>query len=373
MLKILHLFGQMNRGGAELRTLEVMRHLDAQQFIMHYASLSGLRGDLDNEICQLGGDVHLLPLYRPDFPLKYIQLLREHRYDIVQSHIHHPSGFLLCLAAWAGVPVRITNYRNSNDGRENTATRRIQKSILKYLIDRYSTHILAVSASAMAGAWRADWQNDPRCQVIYNGIDPHVFQDFEEPDIIRQEFQIDCEADLYIHVGRLDEAKNHQRLLTIFREISKQRENSYLLLIGRGDNEIEAFLRETIANTSLEKRVVFAGLRTDVPRLLKAADYMIFPSLYEGLPGAVLEAAAAGVPVLASNLPVVQEIATFLPSIKGMSLDETNETWAAEATTSLLAHKQNSSGKEIIRKQFVTSPFTIASCAAAYEQIWFSS
>lgn len=362
----------MNRGGAELRTIEVMRHLASERFVMHYASLSGAAGDLDDEIFELGGTVHLLPLYHLDFPSSFIQLLRQQQYNVVQSHVHHPSGFLLWLAAWAGVPVRITNFRSSDDGRGNTLPRRTRRSLLKFLIYRYSTHILAVSAAAMAGAWRADWQSDPRCQVIYNGIDLNDFKDLEEPDIIRQELQIDSEADIYIHVGRLEQAKNHQRLVAIFTEIVKRHEDSYLLLVGRGDNAIEMLLRESITNTALEKRIIFAGLRSDVPRLLNAADFMIFPSLYEGLPGAVLEASAAGVPVLASNLPVIREIATFLPGIKSMPLDETNEVWAREAITLLLAHKQNRYGKETLRQQFATSPFTIASCASAYKQIWLN-
>lgn len=372
MQKILHIFGRMNRGGAELRTIDVMRHLSSDQFVMHYTSLSGATGDLDNEIVKLGGNVHLLPLHRLDFPVSFVRLLRQQQYDVVQSHVHHPSGFLLWLASWAGVPMRITNFRNSDDGKADTLTRRTRRSLLKYLINQYSTHIVAVSASAMAGAWRTDWQKDPRCQVIYNGIDLNIFESLEGPDIIRQEFQVESEADLYIHVGRLEQAKNHQRLLAIFAEIVKQRENSYLLLVGRGGNSIEASLREIVAATALENRVIFTGLRSDIPRLLNAANLMIFPSLYEGLPGAVLEASAAGVPVLASTLPVIQEIEAFLPGVSSMSLEQTNEAWAEKAIALLLAHKQNPTSKESLRRRFVVSPFTVTSCASAYKQIWLN-
>jgi glycosyltransferase involved in cell wall biosynthesis len=373
MRKILHLFGRMNRGGAELRTLEVMRYLGSKHILMHFGSLSGLSGDLDNEICDLGGKVHLLPLYTPGFPLKYIRLLRQQRYDIVQSHVHYPSGFLLQLAAYVGVPTRITSFRNSQDGKGNSPSRRMQRLILKHLIQRYSTHVVAVSASAMTSAWWPDWCRDPRCQVIYNGIDPKRFQNLEEPAMIRQEFQIDLEADLYIHVGRLDAVKNHHRLLMIFKEIVKQRSKSCLLLVGRGENELGKMLRETVAKSGLEKQVVFAGLRSDIPHLLNAADCMIFPSLYEGLPGAVLEASAAGIPVLASDLPVIQEIAAFLSNVKSLSLDETNETWALKATSLLLAGKQKDLDKKMIRKQFASSPFTIASCSLAYQKLWLNS
>jgi glycosyltransferase involved in cell wall biosynthesis len=372
MRKILHLFGQMNRGGAELRTLEVMRSLEPNQLVMHFASLSGFSGDLDNEICALGGEVYLLPLYSTNFPLKYIRLLRQQRYDIVQSHVHYPSGFLLQLAAYAGVPTRIASFRSSQDGKGNSLSRRLHRLMLKHLIQRYSTHIVAVSASAMVGAWRSDWQRDPRCQVVYNGIDPNRFRSLEKPAMIRQEFQIDSEADLYIHIGRLDAVKNHFRLLMIFKEIVKRHNRSCLLLVGRGENELEKTLREAVAESGLGKQVVFAGLRSDIPRLLNAADCMIFPSLYEGLPGAVLEASAAGVPVLASDLPAIQEIAAFLSNVKSLPLTETNETWALKATSLLLASKQKESDKEMIREQFASSPFTIAASSLAYKKLWLN-
>jgi hypothetical protein len=100
---ILHLFGRMDRGGAEMRTLDVMRRADRGRFRLHFCALSGRRGELDEEIRSLGGEVHLLPL-SASFPWKFRRLLREGRFDVVHSHVHYPSGYLLRLAAKEGTP-----------------------------------------------------------------------------------------------------------------------------------------------------------------------------------------------------------------------------------------------------------------------------
>jgi glycosyltransferase involved in cell wall biosynthesis len=369
-LRILLLFGRMNRGGAETRTVEIMRHLDRRQYQLDFCALSGQPGDMDKEIREMGGEVHLLPLYKLDFPLKFIRLLRQQRYDVVQSNVHYPSGFLLWLAALANVPNRITSFRTSHDGNSNTLVRRFQRAVMSYMIQRYSTHIVAVSDAAMSSAWRFDWQRDPRCRIIYNGIDLDCFQNLGDPVITRQEFEIDTKTELYIHVGRFSEAKNHERLLSIFAEIVKQREKSTLLLVGRGGNEIEICLRKRIIDCGLENHVVFAGLRNDVPRLLHAADLMLLPSLWEGLPGVVLEAAAAGLPVLSSNLPVIREISDLLSRVKSMSLESTDEQWAAKAVSFLAETKHDDVGRELARQSFTSSGFDITSSVLAYKQVW---
>ena len=368
-MKILHIFGQMERGGAELRTIEIMRHLDSNNFSLHFCVLSGLPGELDETIRSLNGKVHYIRLYSLQFPWRFYQLLKQEHYDIVHSHVHYPSGFILFLAALAGVPGRITHFRSSHDGQGNSFRRRIQRRALKVFINQFSTSILAVSETAMVSAWENDWHSDPRCQVIYNGIDPDLFisncSDIPENlGLKNREW-----SNLYIHVGRFDAAKNHQRLLAIFAMVAQIDLKAHLLLVGQGDNELEQIAREFVEVECLQERITFAGNRDDVPRLLSAADIMIFPSKWEGLPGAVLEACAAGKPVLASDIPVILEIAKYLPQIHYLPLETPDIVWANEAQKYCLNGKQPA-----IRYQaklaFGESPFTIQSAVRLQKAIW---
>ena len=369
MTRILHIFGRMNRGGAEMRTLDVMRHVDRDRFRMHYCALSGQPGDLDDEIRALGGDVHMLPL-GVSFPRKFRRLLRQHGIDVVHSHVHHPSGFFMRLAALEGTRVRATHFRTTSDGRTMNPGRRAKVALLRRWIDKYSTDLLAVSRGTMASAWRADWQADPRCRVIYNGIDLAPFAAPRDRDGVSREFGLAPGDPLYIHVGRFDEQKNHMRLAPIFAEVVRAEPASRLLLVGRGGNDIESRLRARLAALGIAHAVVFAGLRSEVPRLLKSADAMIFPSHFEGLPGAVLEACAAGTPVLASDIDVHRETAGHLKAVTTLTLEAPDAVWAGAVRRLAAATREYPGRRETAMREFAASPFNLEECVRANTVVW---
>jgi len=366
---ILHLFGRMTRGGAETRTLEVMRHVDRERFRLHFCALSGQPGELDDEIRSLGGEVHLLPLGL-GFASKFRRLLRERRFDAVHSHVHYPSGYFLRLAAKEGTPARVTHFRITADGQPPTLRRRAQAALLRRWIDRYSTDILAVSRGTMEAAWRPDWQADPRCRVVYNGIDLSRFAAPPDREGVCREFGLPPTDTLYVHVGRLDPQKNHARLAPIFADIVRADPNSRLLVVGKGGNDIEHAMRERLAALGVADRVAFTGLRADVPRLLKAADAMIFPSLIEGLPGAVLEASAAGTPVLASDIDVHRETASLLQSVETLPLGAPDSAWAAAAVRLASAVRGDPGLRRRAAEHFASSVFSMEQCVRANEAVW---
>ena len=367
-IKILHIFGRMQRGGAEMRTLDLMRHIDRTRYQFHFCALSGLPGELDNEVSQLGGQVHLLALDHR-FPHRFRQLLREQHYAVVQAHVHFFSGYILRLAAKENVPVRITHFRITDDGQGNSIRRRMQRRVMRDWIDVHSTHILAVSQGAMVIPWGSKWCQDQRCQVIYNGFDVEEHLATVDRESVHQEFSLPTTSRLFIHVGRMDEQKNHKRLINIFAEIAKEDPAAYLLLVGRGGNDIERFVRARATECSIVDRVIFTGVRSDVRRLLGAADIMLFPSLREGLPGAVLEAAAVGTPVLASDVPGVVEIAQHLPFVRYLPLHASDQEWAKHALT-LHSESIKPGVREVAREAFVKSVFTIEQCAKAHYAVW---
>jgi glycosyltransferase involved in cell wall biosynthesis len=368
-MKILHVFGRMDRGGAEMRTLDLMRHVDGHEYGQHFCVLSGLPGALDDTIRSLGGEVHYLSLTDPLFCWRFMKLLKRQQYDVVQSHVFYTSGLMLMLAAYTGSRVRIAHFRNSSDGQRDNASRQAYRYVLKGLISRYATHILAVSGSAMEGAWGADWRSEPRCKVIYNGIDLGLYQADTTDDGVRKELKLSGDAPIYIHVGRFDQAKNHVRLLPIFADILRVNPNAQLLLVGRGGTDQEREARSFVEQKSLQNNVIFAGVRDDVPRLLAAADILVFPSLWEGLPGAVLEASAVGIPVFASDLSVIKEISSHLPLLRYLSLNDSNAAWA-EQSRALCAESMEPAVRQRARQAFAASPFTIQAALKSSQSVW---
>jgi len=328
--RVLHVFGRMVRGGAEMRTIDLMRQESLKKCEFHFATLGGGTGSLDATIKSLNGHVHPCPL-TPAFPRRFRQLIRVTKCDIVHSHVHRFSGYVLRLAHKEQVPARIAHFRSTGDGHLTTLRRRVQRALTAHWLDRHATSIVAVSEGAMKNAWTNDWRADPRCRVIYNGLDLQQFVGPNDRLGVRREFGFPSDCPLLIHVGLLSAFKNQERLVHIFAELRKRIPGYRLLLVGRDSEGTQTRVQQTIAALRLQSEVVIAGERRDVPRLLKAADLMVFPSLREGLPGAVLEACAAGTPVVASDLPGTMEIAARCSLVRCVSLAASDIEWSNAA------------------------------------------
>lgn len=375
-IKILHIFGRMDRGGAEIRTVELMEKL-TNRFEFHYCTLTGLPGELDGQIQELGGTIHPIPLgwY---FPWHFRELIKQELYNVIHSHVHYFSGFILFLAAQANTPIRIAHFRSTYDGKGSTLRRRSQRFLMCTLLNRYATHILAVSQHAMASSW-PNWESDNRCKVVYNGLDLTNYVGPETREDVRIEFNIPIDTYLVIHIGSMRTAKNHLRLISIFRELLKLEPSSCLLLVGRGGNRIEEDIRNLLLKLGITDRVIFAGTRSDIPLLLKAADILVFPSLWEGLPGAVLEASAAGIPTLASDIPSIREISEYLPLIHLLGLEESDRIWAASAQglsgQTIHAFIEGTLTNQQMKSLyfFQKTPFTIENTAKTIQDLYLST
>ena len=333
--RILTTFGVMDRGGAELRTLELLRALDPERYELHFCVLSGRPGTLDDEIRALGGKIHYCALGR-GFGRRFRKLLRDEGITVLHSNVHMFSGYLLRLARMERVPGRVAHFRTSEDGQRTSLRRMVQRGVMRHWVDRHSTDILGVSESALRLAWSVDWRRDPRCRVVYSGL-PARGDALEGWQARRAEFGIAPEVPLCIHVGRFNPVKNHRRVIQVFAALRRRRPDAHLLLVGGGGGAARESMLAAVAQAGVEDAVTLAGERADVVELLAAADAMIFPSFFEGLPGAVLEACSVGLPVLASDLPVVLEVAAHCTCVQALSLDLSDERWAEKLAAMLRA------------------------------------
>jgi glycosyltransferase involved in cell wall biosynthesis len=367
-LRILHVLSRMNRGGVELRTLDLMRHIDRERYEFEFCCTSGLAGELDGQVIELGGRMHPIR-FDLNFSGRFRALLRERRFDVVHSHLHYLSGYILRLAAKEGVPARIAHFRSTHDGHRNNLRRLLQRALMRHWLDRSATRILGVSGATLQYAWGDAWRRDARCGVIYNGIDAAQFSGAQDRAGVRREFGIPSASALCIHVGRMDAAKNHTRLLHIFERVLRLHGDCYLVLAGAGEDGIEQNARHAAATLGIAERVIFAGTRRDVPRLLGASDLMIFPSSREGLPGAILEASAAGTPVLASDLPCILEISERLTDVRCLSLSQADEVWAAVAVEMIA--RGGTAGTAFQR--FEQTQFSMRNCIRAFEAVYRGS
>jgi glycosyltransferase involved in cell wall biosynthesis len=170
---------------------------------------------------------------------------------------------------------------------------------MEWLVKHNATIGFACSEPAGTALFGADWQTDGRWRLLHYGIDPTLFAAAAQPAEVRAEFQLPRDAELVVHVGRFDYPKNHTFLVEAFAILAAIRPSAFLMLVGGGP--LRSQIEEQVKSHRLDNRVRFCGVRADVPRLLKAANVFVFPSHYEGLPVACLEAQEAGLPLVVSN------------------------------------------------------------------------
>lgn len=362
--KVLHIFGKMDRGGAELRTLATLQPLKDKGVDIEFCSLSGQQGLLDEEIKALGSEVHLcqLGLF---FPIKFYRLLRQHKFDVVHSHVAMVSGFILFLAWLAGVPQRIAHFRNTHDAANTSFVRKWRNRFLHSLIDLFATNILGVCNAALSIFWRPDWQQDPRCQTIYNGLSHQAL--LEKKPTFWQENNINNHYPVMLNVARMVEQKNHRFMIRVLAEYIKQYGPINLALLGKKEEKIQQEIISLAQEHHCLEYVVFLDVQPNVYDFLTHANVMIFPSLWEGLPGAVIEAASVGLPVVANDLPGVVEIAQQLPCVHYLSVEQPVILWA-EVINSEITNNFNEREKH--HNTFKNSSFNLNQCVEALYVIY---
>lgn len=330
-LRILHVVGAMNRGGIETWLMHVLRHIDRDRFQLDFLVHTTEPGAYDDEVRSLGGRIIPCPhtskpwIYGPELK----KILREYGpYDIVHSHVHHFTGYILRVAKQAGVPIRIAHSHNDTSAQEATAGlyRRLYILLTKRWIDRHATAGLGCSGKASANLFGSGWKNDPRWRIFYCGIDLKPFKQEVDVAAVRAEFGIPADAFVIGHVGRFDEQKNHEFLIEIAAEMAKLDPKIHLLLVGEGP--LRSHIEEKVKQMGLTDRVIFAGLQPNIPRLmLGAMDAFLLPSLHEGLPVVGIEAQAAGLPSILSDV-ITEEVDLVTPLIQRIGLSQPAILWA---------------------------------------------
>jgi glycosyltransferase involved in cell wall biosynthesis len=327
--RVLHVVRAMNRGGVETWLMHLLRHADPRRVQFDFLVHTNQPAAFDAEIEALGARLIRCPEDHrvPGYGQSVLSSLRAAGpYDAVHSHVHHFSGYILRLARRAGIPQRIAHSHSDTSRLDHAAgwPRRCYLSLTRHWIYANATELLAASrlaADALFGEW---WAADRRSRLLHCGIDLAPFADAVLSDP-RPALGIDRGDFVIGHVGRFDTPKNHAFLLEVAAAVLGVRPRARLLLVGGGP--LLPAITARLEELCLLDRTTLAGVRPDVANLMAAMDVFVFPSIWEGLPLTLLEAQAAGLPCVISD--VITDEAVVLPHLtRRLSLREGPRAWA---------------------------------------------
>ena len=334
-VRILHILGNTQLGGAESRIMDLYRHMDRSVVQFDFVVHSKEEGYFNEEIRKLGGRIFRVPRFRVLNYFSYCrawkQLLQEHRdadgrseFHMIQGHMTSTAAIYLPIARKCGIETTIAHARSAgvDKGLKGILTRFLRRNLSKK-----ADYLFTCSELAGISVFGKKAVEQGRTRFLPNAID---CQKFAPDPLVREKIRRELGIEkCYVigHVGRFHYAKNHEYLLRVFAELVKRKTRDYVLLLlgeGSGMEDIRILSREL----GIEDKVYFLGNKSNVNDYYQAMDYFVYPSRFEGMPGTIVEAQTAGLRCLMSDTICKEVIATDLVTTR--SIHEDPGLWADE-------------------------------------------
>ena len=239
------------------------------------------------------------------------KICKKNKYDIIHVHNNFEEGYCLFAAKLAGVKVRIAHSHNTASPKKEKFLIKLRAKINRYLVNKNATSKIGCSKAACM-----DYYASNDFKVIFNAIDLTKFKPNKN---------FDKKSLKFIHVGRYTYQKNQEFVIKVFLEILKLVDKAELHLVGFGEDEKK--LKEMVTNFNIDKKVKFIpGNNVDIVNEYSKAQYMIFPSFFEGFGIVLIEAQAMGIHCYVSKEAIQKELDAGLLTF--ISLNKSPKEWA---------------------------------------------
>lgn len=363
--RVLHVIGAMDRGGAETLIMNVYRNIDRSILQFDFLVHETRECDFDSEIRSLGGSIFSIDRLNGVNTISYIKQCRDffrthHNYCAVHVHIGSSACFVIKEAKKFGL-FCIAHSHNTNP---NLSLLEIGFRLFSYPTRYIADYYLACSREAGVDRFGRAVVTSNRFSVLNNGIDVKRYKfSSKSRSSMRRDLGIAPEQKAICHIGRFSDEKNHEFLLKAFAKCGGGEFDGRLFLIGRGPlrNDME----QLAAELNIRDKVVFLGVRSDIPDLLMAMDLFVFPSKWEGLGIAAIEAQASGLPCILS--PALPDMAVCSPYAYKMDSLNSTTVWAERMVDEpIRADLDRVDGVDNVRESGFDIRSTVASLTSLY-------
>lgn len=332
-VKVLHYIPSFQVGGIESLFMQWNKHIDAECVSQELLVWNkDIHSELMEQFKRQGGVCHIISPFSAKSMGTYREGIKEffknnHDFDIL--HVHDEWDlFVFYYARKYGIK-HIIVHAHSIRSRYS-----LFKSLRKHILQVYRycsrflpNHYFACSKAAAISQFGKRKVNNGKVEIIKNTISAEKYRFCKETrEAYRAKIGVENRFVLG-HIGRMAREKNYSFLLHVFRKILELRKDAILVLIGDGPERKE--IEQLSSDFGIEENIIFLGMRYDIPQLMQAIDLVIFPSSSEGFGLVLIEAQAASVRCLVSD--IIQQEVFITPLIERLSLSDTPDRWAKRA------------------------------------------
>ncbi|RLA64167.1 MAG: hypothetical protein DRQ78_06270 [Epsilonproteobacteria bacterium] len=377
-LHVLQVVGTMNRGGAEVMLMDIYRTISEDfhfDFLVNYKTKIGIeKGDFDDEILSLGGTVKYIGTQWDLGPIQYIKQFKSicdeiGIPDVVHIHLNAKSGLIALAAKKAGIKKIIVHSHADLKFRGsflNTLFSKVELFFQKMLILKYTTDFWGASKEANNSLFSTPISK--QTVVINNAVDIEVFQNVSSEQIteFRNSLNIGENTLVLGNVGRIVRHKNVSFIIDILDKLNQKGIDFKFIFAGRIDDKTYMQeINDKIIQYKLIDKIIYLGIRNDIPVVVSSLDIFVAPALKEGFGLVAVEAQATGIPcVLYTGFPSSVDMGLGLVSFIS-SFD--SDKWLNE----IIKVKNNkSSDKELISSAIQNKGFDIKKNTEIVEKLY---
>ncbi|VAX34860.1 hypothetical protein MNBD_UNCLBAC01-1102 [hydrothermal vent metagenome] len=357
-MKILQVVLSLKCGGLEKLVIHLSEKLKERGHYVEIVCL-GQKGELGEEAERKG--IFVTSLNKNDgVDLKLLwrlkKIIKEKEIDLLHTHNMSPLIYGSLVARWVGIKMV-----NTRHGRASHKTYRF--------IWNLTSRVVAISDDARTELLQHNFIEENKVKVIYNAINLSDFEFIKNIQFKTQvwhDFGLQSDSLLIGIVARLSIEKDHKTLIKAFQRIAESSMDVKLLIIG--DGQLKENLKSLVKKLNIENKVKFLGFRKDIPELINILDLFVLSSTMEGVSLTLLEAMAAGKPVIATNVGGNPEV--VVDGDTGLLVPSGDPKKMAEAIIKILSDKELAAQMGNAGRKRVEKFFSLEKMVDKYEKIY---
>ena len=330
--KLLRIITWLPVGGIEKRLVRVLSLL-RDKYDITVCCIRDKQGAYEKDLRDLGirvCKIHMKSRLDPVGLYRLYKFMKNEKFDIVHTHMYRSNTPGRIAAKFAGVPVIIANLHNIDTWKTR------KHFLIDRMLSRYTDKIIAVSDAVKEFNIKNSGINQDKFVTIYNGIDIEEFKGDFDYQAKREELGVGEDELLVGIFARLYPQKGHKYFLEAAFKINRVIDNVKFMVVGEGPLESE--LKEQAMKLGIRGKVIFTGLRHDIPDLLHIIDVSVLSSFIEGFSNIILESMAAEKPVIATDAGGNKE--AVIDGKTGFIVPPANSDKLANAIVKILNDKQ---------------------------------